>query len=88
LPIFFNFEGQVTRECLFTRHVYLLPKEPSIGTIGNIKTSLFTCVVLQYFMQIGGITPLGFYSDALTGQKMQVHLLTAPGVLFIWVVTH
>jgi hypothetical protein len=59
-----------------------------VGTIGNIKTSLFTCVVLQYFMQIGGITPLGFYSDALTGQKMQVHLLTAPGVLFIWVVTH
>jgi hypothetical protein len=39
---------------------------------------------LRYFTQRRRITPLGVFSDAFPGQKMRVHLLTAPGVLVTW----
>jgi hypothetical protein len=43
--------------------------------------------VLRYFMQTGGITPLGVFSDALPGHNMRIHLLNAPNILVIWPVT-
>jgi hypothetical protein len=33
------------------------------------------------------ITALSVFSDALPGHKLWAHLLTAPGVLVIWVIT-
>jgi hypothetical protein len=48
----------------------------------------FSCGVLPYFTQTGGITPLGVFSNALPGNKMRVHLLTASGTLVIWAVLH
>jgi hypothetical protein len=42
----------------------------------------------RYFLQTGGITPLGVLSDAFPGHKMCEHLLTAPGILAIWGLTH
>jgi hypothetical protein len=44
--------------------------------------------ILRYFTLTGGITSLGVFSDAFPGHKMRVHLLPAPGILVIWVVTH
>jgi hypothetical protein len=43
---------------------------------------------LRYLTQTCGISSLGVFSDAFPAHKMRVHLLTAPNVLFIWVVTH
>jgi hypothetical protein len=48
----------------------------------------FVTCSARCFTQTGGISPLGVFSDAFTGHKMRVHLLTAPGVLFIWAVIH
>jgi hypothetical protein len=39
-------------------------------------------------MQTGGITHLGVFSDTFPGHKIQVHLLTALGILVIWGLTH
>jgi hypothetical protein len=42
----------------------------------------------RYFLQTGGITSLAVFSDPFPGQKMQVHLLTAPVILVIWAFIH
>jgi hypothetical protein len=34
------------------------------------------------------ITPLGVFSDAFLGHKMQLNLLTSPSIFVIWMVTH
>jgi hypothetical protein len=39
------------------------------------------------FTQTGGITLFGVFSDAFSGHKMQVLLLTCTGILVIWVIT-
>jgi hypothetical protein len=44
--------------------------------------------ILRYFTQTGGITSCSVFADAFPGHKMQVHLLRAPGILIIWVVTN
>jgi hypothetical protein len=48
----------------------------------------FSRSVLRYITQTGGMTPLGVFSGAFPGHKMQAHLLTAHGILFIWAVTY
>jgi hypothetical protein len=48
----------------------------------------FSWGVLRYFIQTGVIAPLSVFSDPFPGNKMPVHLLTAPRILFIWAVTH
>jgi hypothetical protein len=46
------------------------------------------CGVLRYFTLTDGITTLGVFSNTFPDHKMRVHLLTAPGLLVIWAVTH
>jgi hypothetical protein len=54
----------------------------------SVSSGFFSSGVLQYFTHTGKITPLGVVSDAFPGNKMWVHLLTAPCILVIWAVTH
>jgi hypothetical protein len=58
----------------------------------QIQTFVWLNFFLKAFCDISrrqcGITSLSVFFDAFPGHKMLVHLLTAPGILVIWAVTH
>jgi hypothetical protein len=59
------------------------------------KSGDFFCAKMPFLVTFcdisrstGEITPFGVFSDAFPGHKMQVHVLTAPGILVICEVTY